>query len=71
MPPTTNPTHLLVKKELHVRLDLESMLVMFSPTNFLMMTPGKSVRFCQSQQEIGTRWMGELQDPQTHCLCQV
>ena len=22
-------------------------------------------------QEIGTRWRGELQDPQTHCICQV
>ena len=42
MPPTTNPTPLLVKKELHVGLALERMLVMPSPTNFLMMTPRKS-----------------------------
>ena len=42
MPPTTNPTPLLVKKELHIGLDLESMLVMLSPTNFLMMTSRKS-----------------------------
>ena len=49
-----------------------------SPTSFLMMTPRKSstdllldLRFCPSQQEIGTRWRGELQDLQTHCLCQV
>ena len=33
---------LLVKKGLHVGLDLESMLVMLSPTNFLMMTPRRS-----------------------------
>ena len=33
---------LLVKKGLHVGLDLESMLVMHSPTNSLMMTPRKS-----------------------------
>ena len=38
MPPTTNPTPLLVKKELHIGLAL----VMLSPTNFLMMTPRKS-----------------------------
>ena len=42
MPPTTNPTPQLVKKGLHIGLDLESMLVMLSPTNFLMMTPRKS-----------------------------
>ena len=41
MPPTTNPTPLLVKKELNIELDLESMLVMLSLTNFLMMTPRK------------------------------
>ena len=39
MPPTTNPTPLLVKKGLHIGLALENMLVMLSPTNFLMMTP--------------------------------
>ena len=42
MPPTTNPTPLLVKKGLHIGLALENMLVMLSPTNFLMMTPTKS-----------------------------
>ena len=42
MPPTTNLTPLLVKKGLHVGLALENMLVMLSPTNFLMMTPRKS-----------------------------
>ena len=36
------PTPLLAKKELYVGLDLESMLVMLSSTNFLMMTPRKS-----------------------------
>ena len=41
MPPTTNPTTLLVKKGLHVGLALENMLVMLSSTNFLMMTPRK------------------------------
>ena len=40
--PTTNPTALLVRKELHIGLALENMLVMLSPTNFLMMTPRKS-----------------------------
>ena len=42
MPPTTNPTPLLVKTEQHIWLDFESMLVMLSPTNVLMMTPRKS-----------------------------
>ena len=42
MPPTTNPTPLLVKKGLHVELALENMLLMRSPTNFLMMTPKQS-----------------------------
>ena len=42
MPPTTNPTPLLVRKELHVGLALENMLVMLSPTNYLMMSPRKS-----------------------------
>ena len=42
MPPTTNPTPLLVRKELHVGLALENMLVMLSPTNYLMKTPRKS-----------------------------
>ena len=42
MPPTINPTSLLVKKGLHVRLDLARMLAMLSPTNFLIMTPRKS-----------------------------
>ena len=40
--PTINPTPLLLKKEIHVGLDLESMLVMLSHTSFLMMTPRKS-----------------------------
>ena len=42
MPPTINPTPLLVKKGLHDGLALENMLVMLSPTNSLMMTPRKS-----------------------------
>ena len=42
MPPTTNPTPLLVRKDLHIGLALENMLVMPSPTNYLMMTPRKS-----------------------------
>ena len=42
MPPTINPTPLLVKKGLHDGLALEDMLVLLSPTNFLMMTPRKS-----------------------------
>ena len=42
MPLTTNLTPLLVRKELQDGLALESMLVMLSPTNFLMMTPRKS-----------------------------
>ena len=42
MPPTINLTPLLLKDELHVGLDLESMLVMLSLTSFLMMTPRKS-----------------------------
>ena len=42
MPPTTNPTPLLVQNEVHGGLALENMLVMLSPTNFLMMTPRKS-----------------------------
>ena len=42
MPPTTNLTPLLVRKELHDGLALENMLVMPSPTNSLMMTPRKS-----------------------------
>ena len=42
MPPTINPTPLLVKKELHIGLDQESMLLMLSPTSFLMMTTRKS-----------------------------
>ena len=42
MPPTTNLTPLLVKKELRDGLALENMLVMLSPTNYLMMTPRKS-----------------------------
>ena len=42
MPPTTNLTPLLVKRELQDGLDLETMLVMPSPTNSLMMTPRKS-----------------------------
>ena len=41
-PPTTNLTPLLVRKELHDGLALETMLVMPSPTNSLMMTPRKS-----------------------------
>ena len=42
MPLTTNLTPLLVRKELQDRLALETMLVMPSPTNYLMMTPRKS-----------------------------
>ena len=42
MPPTTNLTPLLVRKELHNGLALENMLVILSPTNYLMMTPRKS-----------------------------
>ena len=42
MPLTTNPTPLLVRRELHVELALENMLVMLSLTNYLMMTPRKS-----------------------------
>ena len=42
MPLTTNLTPLLVRKWLHIGLALESMLVMLSPTNSLMMTPRKS-----------------------------
>ena len=42
MPPTTNLTPLLVRKELHDGLALENMLVIPSPTNSLMMTPRKS-----------------------------
>ena len=42
MPSTTNLTPLLVRKELHDWLALENMLVMLSPTNYLMMTPRKS-----------------------------
>ena len=42
LPPIINPTPLLVKKGLHIELDLVSMLVMLSPTSFLMMTPRKS-----------------------------
>ena len=38
MPPTINLTPLLVKKGLHIGLDLESMLVMLSLTSFFMMT---------------------------------
>ena len=78
MRPTINPTPLLVKKELHIGLDSESMLVMLSPTNFLMMTPRKSCTALLLDLQIlpiPTRdWYqmeGELQDPQTHCLCQV
>ena len=78
MPPTTNPTPLLVKKELHNGLDLESMLVMLSPTNFLMMTPRKSsteLLLDLQIQPIPTRdWYqmeGRAPRPQTHCLCQV
>ena len=37
-----HPTPLLVRRELHVGLALENMLVMLSPTNFLMMTMKKS-----------------------------
>ena len=37
-----NPTPLFVKKGLHNGLALENMLVMLSPTNFLMMIPRKS-----------------------------
>ena len=42
MPPTTNLTPLLVRKELHDGLALENMLVIPSPTYSLMMTPRKS-----------------------------
>ena len=42
IPPTTNLTPLLVRKELTDGLALENMLVMHSPTNYLMMTPRKS-----------------------------
>ena len=42
MPPTTKPTPLPVKKGLHIAFNLGNMLVMLSPTNFLMMTPRKS-----------------------------
>ena len=42
MPPATNLTPLLVRKELHAGLALENMLVMPSPTNALMLTPRKS-----------------------------
>ena len=41
MPPTTR-SPLLVRKELHDGLAFENMLVMLSPTNYLMMTPRKS-----------------------------
>ena len=40
MPPTINPTALLVKKGLHDGLAMENILD--SPTNFLLMTPRKS-----------------------------
>ena len=67
MPPTTIPTPLLVKKGLHVGLALENMLVMLSPTNFLIENPlqicCQTLRFCSSQQEIGTTWRGKLPDP--------
>ena len=75
--PTTNPTPLIVKKGCTLGW-LENMLVMLSPTSFMMMTPRnplqiccQTLRFSSSQQAIGTRWRGELPDPQTHCLCQV
>ena len=42
MPLATNLTPLQVRKELPDGLALENMLVMPSPTNFLMMTPRKS-----------------------------
>ena len=42
MPPTTNLTPLLVRTELPDGLVLENMLVMLSPTNYLMMTPRNS-----------------------------
>ena len=78
MPPSINPTPLLVKKGLHDGLALENMLVMLSPTNFLMMTPRKSSTDLLLDLQIlpiPTRDLyqmeGELQDPQTHCLCQV
>ena len=42
MPPTTNLSPLLARKELHDGLALENMLVILLPTNYLMMTPRKS-----------------------------
>ena len=78
IPPTTNPTPQLVKKELHIGLDLESMLVMLSPTNLLMMTPRKSSTDLLLDLQIlpiPTRdWYqmeGRAPRPQPHCLCQV
>ena len=52
MPPTTNLTPLLVRKELHDGLALENMLVMHSPTNYFMMTPRKSFTDLLSDPQI-------------------
>ena len=72
------PTLLLVKKGLHVGSALESMFMMPSPTNFLMMTPRQSstdVLLDLQILSIPTRdWYqmeGRAPRPQNHCLCQV